>query len=818
MDDNKPTNLRGVDMAITVIKPEEACLKCSPESLGFTTTLEVEKVIHIAGQDRAMDAVEFGIGIEKKGFNLFVIGPQGSGRHTVIRSFIDQKAMTGQPPKDWCYVNNFRQPHKPLAFDFRRGESLIFKKEVHDLVDLLKVTLSTVFEGEDFKAKIKNITEDFKNKVDALYHDIEKSAKRESIGVVKGEQGIMVAPIDGEGNILDSEAYLKLPDETRKRIDNLVEKYQNELQEGIQRITLFKREAEVAKKQLKTDLARQVVSGFTNTLKQKYQSREGLQNYFQDVEDDIVEHVDDFLYRPEDGKDNFLAVINPQAPSFERYEVNILVANESDAAPVVYEDLPNYQNMHGRIEHLAKMGMLSTHFTLIKPGSLHMANGGYIIIDARRLLTQPYGYEGLKRTLRSGQICIEPLERIMGLMSTVTLEPEPIPLRAKVVLIGDAWLYYLLKQHDPEFDSLFKVQVDFEHAMDRTPENMKFFSSLVAGMIQSGELRQMDSEGVARLVEYSSRKAGDSGKICLYLEHLDDVIKEADYIAHNEGDDRISSKHIQKALDAADYRSSRLRDRMFEMTEQNIRYISTEGEVVGQVNGLSVLALASYSFGLPCRITALTRPGKEGELIDIEKQVELGGPIHSKGVLILESFLRSRFLRSMPIGLRASLVFEQSYGGVDGDSASCAELCVLLSSLADIPIKQSVAITGAVSQRGEVQAIGGVNEKIEGFFALCQSRGLDGSHGVIIPAANKRHMMVKHDVVEAMAAGTFSIWTVGHVDEAIELLTGVAAGERNAKGDYPEDSINGKVEEKLKRFVTDIRDFTRPPKERNKRS
>ncbi|WP_163340517.1 Lon protease family protein [Desulfopila sp. IMCC35008] len=818
MDDEEPTNKRGDDMAIAVIKPEEACLKCPPESLGFTTTLEVEKVIHIAGQDRAMDSVEFGIGIEKKGFNLFVIGPQGSGRHTVIRSFIDQKAMTGQPPRDWCYVNNFQHPHKPLALDFERGAAVIFKKEVQDLVDLLKVTLGSVFEGEDYKAKIKNINQDFQNKVDTLYHDIEANAKRESIGVVKSEQGIMVAPIDGNGEVLDSGSYLKLPDDTRKRIDKLVEKYQNAIQDGVQQITLFKREAEAAKKKLKTDLARQVVSGFTNTLKQKYQNREKLQNYFQDVEDDIVEHVDDFLYRAEDGKEQIMVLMNLQAPSFERYEVNLLVANGNDSAPVVYEDLPNYQNLHGRIEHLAKMGMLSTHFTLIKPGSLHMANGGYIIIDARRLLTMPYGYEGLKRTLRSGQIRIEPLERILGLMSTVTLEPEPIPLRAKVVLIGDAWLYYLLKQYDPEFDSLFKVQVDFEHAMDRTPENLKLFASLVTGMIQNDELRQMDASGVARLVEYSSRKAEDSGKISLFLEHLDNVIKEADYIAQNDGCDRIGGEQVQKALDAAEYRSCRLRDRMFEMTEQNIRYISTKGEVVGQVNGLSVLTLASYCFGLPCRITALTRPGKEGELIDIEKKVELGGPIHSKGVLILESFMRSRYLRSMPIGFRASLVFEQSYGGVDGDSASCAELCALLSSLADVPIKQSIAITGSVSQKGEVQAIGGVNEKIEGFYDLCKSRGLDGSHGVIIPAANRRHMMVKQEVIKAMEDKQFFIWSVEHVDDAVELLTGLAAGERDGKGNYPDDCINGRVEETLKRFVTDMRDFTRPPKTWKKRS
>ena len=804
-------------MAIEQLRPDQAYHRCFPESFEFTSTEEIQQVVPIAGQERALEAVDFGIGMEKKGFNLFVLGPQGTGRHTVVRSFLDQKALAGLPPTDWCYVNNFRHPHRPMAFSFPKGEGFIFKKEMHDLVDLLKVTLSTVFEGDEYKTRVRTLTEEFKDKVDALYRDIEERSKRESIAVVKSEQGIMVAPMDGQGNILDTEAYLKLPVSTRKRIDDLIEKYQIQLQDCVQQITLFKREAEAAKRKLKTELARQVVSGFINTLKQKYEKNEELCGYLQDVENDVVEHVDDFLYRKEEGKENFIAMMSSQAPSFDRYEVNILVSNDSETAPVVYEDLPNYQNLHGRIENYAKLGMLSTHFTLIKPGSLHRANGGYIIIDARRLLTQPYAYEGLKRTLRSQEIRIEPLERVLGLMSTVSLEPEPIPLRAKVVLIGDAWLYYLLKQYDPEFDSLFKVQVDFEHSMERTEENTRLFASLVAGMVKRENLLPIDSSGVARLVEHSSRLAGDSGKICLYLEQFDNVAKEAEFIARRDGQDVIRAEHISAALAAAERRCSRIRDRMFDMTAEGTRHIDTEGEQVGQVNGLSVLNLASYSFGMPCRITALTRPGKEGELIDIEKKADLGGPIHSKGVLILESFLRARYLRNMPIGLRASLVFEQSYGGVDGDSASCAELCVLLSSLADVPIRQGVAITGSVSQRGEVQAIGGVNEKIEGFFDLCEHRGLNGSQGVIVPAANVRHLMVKDAVVRAMEGGTFSIWSVSHVDEAIELLTGIGAGERNEHGLYPEESVNGRVEATLKRFVIDMREFGRKKKTRKNR-
>ncbi len=799
-------------MAIETITPDKACPKCSADAFGFKTTEEIQETVQIAGQERALEAVEFGIGIDRQGFNLFVTGPQGSGRHTVIRSFIDRQVRNGKPPCDWCYVNNFRQPHRPLAFDFPHGESLIFKKELRDLVDILKISLTAVFEGDDYKARLKAVADDFKRKVDKIYHRIEDKGKKDGIAVVKSDQGIMVAPMDKDGNILDTEAFLKQPEASRENISVRMEKYQVELQEGMQQITVLKREAENAKRKLKTDLARQVVSSLTNTLKSKYAQRKNLRQYLQDVEDDIIDNVDDFLYQDDGVKENIISLMTSHVPSFERYEVNILVGNDRPKVPVVYEDLPTYQNLHGRIENWAKMGMLTTHFTLIKPGSLHMANGGYIIIDARRLLMQPYAYEGLKRTLRSQQIRIEPLERLLGLMNTVSLEPEPVPLKVKVVLIGDAMLYYLLKYYDPEFESLFKVQVDFEHTMERTEGNVGRYAQLVAGMIEESNLLPMDGSGVARIIDHSARVAGDSGKISLYLEQFADIIKEADYLARKQERSFISAAEIQQALDAARRRAGRIRDRMFEAIEQDIRHIDTSGSEIGQVNGLSYISLGSLSFGIPSRITALTRPGKDGELIDIEKKAALGGPIHSKGVLILESFMRSRYLLRMPIGFRASLVFEQSYGGVEGDSASCAELCALLSSLAGLPIRQSVAITGSVSQKGEVQAIGGVNEKIEGFFDLCRSRGLTGEQGVIIPAGNIRHLMVKDEVVEAMRAGKFTLWAVSTVDDAVALLTGLPAGKRDSQGEYPDDTVNGMVENTLKRFVLDLRAFSRQKK------
>lgn len=799
-------------MTIRPVPASQAVVRCDPASLPFESTSELKETLQIVGQERALEAVEFGIGIEHRSFNLFVVGPQGTGRHTVIRSFIDQKAMTSAAPSDWCYVHNFRQQHKPLALEFPNGKALVFKKEMGDLVEMLKVTLSTVFESEGFKAQMRAVQEELKRKVDRIYRQIEEKAKRESIAVVKSEQGIMVAPMDGEGNILDTEQFLKLPAATRQKIDELIEKYQLELQEGMHQITQVKRETEALKVNLKRQTASQAVTSLTNTLKMKYRARADLSTYLQDVEDDIVEHSDDFLHHAEDAREHFMSMMAGYTPSFDRYEVNILVGNDSNSAPVVYEDLPTYQNLHGRIENLARMGMLSTHFTLIKPGSLHMANGGYIIIDARRLLMQPYAYEGLKRTLRSGQIRIESLERLLGLMNTVSLEPQPIPLRAKVVLIGESYLYYLLKFYDPEFDSLFKVQVDFEHTMDRNELNMDQYVALIAGMLENEKLLPMDRTAVARIIEHSSRLSGDGEKLSLYLEELLTIIQEADHLARKRNSGIIVSEDVQAALDASKRRSGRIRDRMFEAIEKGIRHIETSGEKIGQINGLSVISLGSSYFGVPTRITALTRPGSDSEVIDIEKQVELGGPIHSKGVLILESFLRSRYLRNMPIGMRASLVFEQSYGGVEGDSASCAELCALLSSLAGAPIKQGIAITGSVSQQGEVQAIGGVNEKIEGFFDLCSGRGLTGEQGVIIPASNTAHLMLKEEVVAAIEAGKFTIWSVECVDDAIEVLTGIQAGTRLPRGSYPFNSINARVETALKKFVLDLKNFEEPKK------
>ncbi|MEA1923852.1 MAG: AAA family ATPase [Pseudomonadota bacterium] len=796
-------------MTIRCITPAEAFHHCDPLEFTFETTAEVESLTRFIGQERALEAVDFGVGMRQSGFNLFVIGAEGSGRHSVIKSFINKKAAEEETPKDWCYLHNFKHPHRPLAVAFPFGHSLVFKREMHDLVDKLKSTIPTVFEGDDYRARSKVVRDKLQHKVEKLYHAVEERAKADNIAVIKGEQGVLFAPMDNDGRPIETKEFLRKPEPERKQIEKKIEKYQTELQQASHQISILKREAEELGRKQKKEMAQLAVSHLINTLKKKYREREDLLAYLDNVEEEITESVDDFLYRPESQSDNFLALVAASTPSFEQYEVNVLISHENGGAPVVYEDLPTYQNLHGRIEHKARMGVLSTSFTLIKPGSLHRANGGYLILDARRLLMQPFAYEGLKRTLRSEQIRIEPIEHLLGLMSTVTLEPEPIVLETKVVLIGDPLIYYLLKYYDPEFQALFKVQADFEQDMDRTSESQQLYGALIATIAKEKGLLPLHRSAVVRVIEQAAREAGDREKLSLHIRDLADLISEAGFLAKEKGRKFIEALEIDEALARARKRGGRIKERFFEALEQGLRQIETRGKKVGQVNGLSVIMLGRDSFGCPTRITALTRPGK-GKIVDIEREVELGGPIHSKGVMILASFLGSRYVRNLPLGLQASLVFEQSYSGVEGDSASCAELCALLSSLAYAPIRQSLAITGSISQQGEVQAIGGVNEKIEGFFDLCRMRGLSGEEGVIIPVPNVRHLMLKKEVVEAIAAQKFFVYAVASVDEAIALLTDLPAGERDADGNYPEASLNGRVEATLVRFALDLQAFEKP--------
>jgi len=813
----RPTLSARMPVNIRAITPQEACPRCNADELPLDTTAKVEEQNRYIGQDRALEAVEFGISMRHQGFNLFVIGPEGSGRHSVIQSFINRQAAGEPTPKDWCYVYNFDQPHKPIALEFPPKQGPVFKQEMHELIDTLKTTIPTVFDGEDYRAKKLALNENLRQKVDEIYEDLIEKGKSQSIAVIRNEQGLVFTPLDSKNKPMDLEAFRKLPEEKQTAFEKTIANLHTTLQTIVHQISMLNREAQEQSRKLKKDTASLCVGHLIETLKAKYSKKPGqIIHYLDGVEKQLTENVDDFLERPDSKQENFISFVS-DPPSFDQYDVNVLVTHEEGGAPVVYDDLPTYQNLHGRIEHKAQMGMLTTNFSLIMSGTLHRANGGYIIIDAERLLMQPFAYEGLKRTLRSGQIRMESVEHLLGLVSTVTLEPEPIKLTTKVILIGAPMVYYLLNDYDPEFSSLFKVQADFEYDMERSSVGQQQYAALIADLARENELLPLHRTAVAQVIDEAARHAGDSKKLSLHIRKIADLIKEADYLARKTNREHIDARDIEMAVAATKRRGGRIRDRVLESINDNIQHIETSGEKVGQVNGLSVVEIGGNTFGFPTRITAVTRPGK-GDIIDIEREVELGGPIHSKGVMILSAFLHSRYARNIPLGLQASLVFEQSYGGVDGDSASCAELCTLLSSLADAPIKQNLAMTGSVSQKGEVQPVGGLNEKIEGFFDVCVTRGLTGSEGVIIPASNLRHLMLKKEVVDAIAEKQFSVYLVSTVDEALSLLTGQYAGERDSEGMYPDDSINGQVEATLLRFALDLQVFEKRKEEDEEKS
>ncbi len=785
--------------AVRELGPEALCRRCDPEQFPFETTDDIEDLHEIIGQPRAVEAVQFGIGMEREGYNIFALGPAGTGKYTLVRQALEQRAATEPVPFDWCYVNNFAQPYRPRVLRLPPGTGVKLRRDMEQLVEEVRTALSSAFESEEYRTRRQVIEEEFKERQEQAFNELRQRAQERGLALLRTPVGLVFAPLR-DGEVLPPEEFQKLPEEERKRLEAEVEVMQEELQKIIHQMPRWEREMREKVRELDREITNFAVGHLIDELRKKYEELPDVVEYLNAVQQDVIENVRDFL-RPEEPRQG--APIGPVPhlmtgpPTLRRYQVNVLVDHsESKGAPVIYEDNPTYQNLVGRVEHMAQMGALVTDFTLIKPGALHRANGGYLILDARKVLLQPYAWEALKRVLQSRQIRIESLGEMLSLVSTVSLEPEPIPLDVKVALLGDRLLYYLLSSLDPDFGELFKVAADFNEEFDRSDENQMLYARLIATLARKEGLRPFDRGAVARVIEHSSRLAGDAEKLSTRMRNICDLLREADYWAGRSGNGAVTAQDVQRAIDAQIYRSDRVREKLQEEILRGTILIDTEGERVGQVNGLSVIQLGNFAFGRPSRITARVRMGR-GEVIDIEREVELGGPIHSKGVLILSGFLGARYAAERPLSLSASLVFEQSYSGVEGDSASLAELYALLSAIAEVPIKQSLAVTGSVNQHGQIQAIGGVNEKIEGFFDVCKRRGLTGEQGVLIPVSNVKHLMLRSDVVEAVAAGQFHIYPIETVDQGIELLTGIPAGERDEEGNYPEGTINYLVEKRL---------------------
>jgi lon-related putative ATP-dependent protease len=783
--------------------------RCDPDSLTFETTAELETLNEIPGQARAFEALQFATGIDVDGHNVYVLGHPGTGRHDFVNQFLKQKAPQAATPSEWCYVYNFDDPRKPRALALPPGRSKQLRIDVEHVIQDAQTAIPMAFESEDFQTQREAITAEFKESQEKIFGEVQQEAEKRNIGMIQTPTGVAFIPVrDGEG--LAPEEFEKLTKEEQEKIHSDIMDLTRQLQKVMRTTPKRARSMRHKIRQLEHDVADMAVGGLIEELAQKFEDIPVVVEHLKKMQADIVDSVTLFMPSAESqglpaGMQKIME--SRESAAIRRYAINILVdRSDSEGAPVVYENRPSFTDLIGRIEHESEFGSLMTNFTLIRPGSLHRANGGYLVLDAAKVLTYPLAWEGLKRAIKSRELRIRSVADDLGLISTVSLEPEPIPLDVKVILIGDRMIYYLLDRYDPEFAELFKVAADFEDQIGRDETNVNQMARWLSTIIQENKLRHLNRDALARLIEECARRAGDSERLSSDIRFATDLVREAHYNASRNGNELIGAGEIQQAIDSRIRRASRYRDRMMEEMLRETLVVETGGERIGQINGLAVMQLGDFAFARPQRITSTVTLGS-GQLVDIEREVELGGPLHSKGVLILSAFLSSHYVTDQPLSLSASLVFEQSYGGVEGDSASAAELCVLASAIARVPIRQSLAVTGSIDQHGRIQAIGGVNEKIEGFFDICNQRGLTGDQGVLIPMANVKHLMLRRDVIEAVEANKFRVFAVDHVDQCLELLTGLPAGEPDPEGEFPVGSMNGKIRERLVQLAVQRREF-----------
>jgi len=796
------------------LEPEVLRRRIDPAALGFATTTELEPLTQIIAQDRAVEAVRFGMGMRSHGFNLFVLGPSGLGKHTLVHQFLEKEARPAQRPADWCYVHNFEATDKPRALRLPPGRGAPLRDAMKRLAEEALAAITAVFESEEFRGRLEELAEQFNERERKAFQELADDAQKQGIALLRTPAGFALAPVQ-EGAVINPEQFEKLPEAEQRRIGETIDRLQEKLQKIIRQVPQWGRERRERLKELHKEFTTYAVGHLVDDVKADYTDLADVCTHLDAVRADIIDNAAQLRHAQEAPPEGGGEPQSDQRPAWmRRYQVNLLVDRTGkDGAPVVAADHPSYQNLVGRVEYLSHYGALVTDFMLIKPGALHEANGGYLLLDAHKLLTQPLAWDALKRALVAREIHLNSLGQMLGLVSTVSLEPQSIPLDVKVVLFGERQLYYLLYEFDPEFRELFKIAADFDETVALGPETISLYARLIATVASREGMLPFEAAACAHVLERAVRQAEDSHKLSTHMQSLTDLLRESDHLARGEGRATVDVDAVVRAIEAQKRRSDRVQRRMHEMILDGVQLIETSGERIGQVNGLTVLALADQPFGLPTRITATTRLGS-GDVVDIHREVKLGGAIHSKGVLILSSFLAARYAARQPLSLSASLTFEQTYGMVDGDSASVAELCALLSSLAQVPIRQSLALTGAASQRGEVQAIGGVNEKIEGYFDVCNARGLTGEQGVLIPATNVRHLMLRADVVDAVRNGRFRVYAVRTVDEALTLLTGIEAGVADAAGVYPEGSVNRRVADALEALAALRRELgaaSRPP-------
>ncbi len=786
-----------------------------PASLGFTTTADVTPIRGLIGQERAMAAIEFGTEMRAMDYNIFVLGPPASGKRTALKTQLDAKAAKSVAPDDWAYVYNFEEPSHPRALRLPAGRARLLARAMIGAIDELRGIVPALFEGEDFQSRRRAIDATYQAGQEQALEALNKKAAAQNIAILRTPQGFALAPMH-EGKVVKPETFNALPDAMRTEKQAQIAALEEELSKILERLPKSEKERRGKIGELTQEMARAAVTAALEDVAAAFADVPAVISHLNDAGEDLVRNI--ALFVPSGDGEASTEIREPsdavRDPRYRRYLINVMVGQTAatdtpppTGAPVIEEINPVYGNLIGRIEHVAQGGSLLTDFLLMKPGALHKANGGYLLIDARRLLLSPFAYEALKRALKACEIRIEPPAETSGMgVVPQTLDPEAIPLDIKVILTGERDIYYQLAEHDPDFLGLFKVQADFDDAIARSPANDLAYAGVIASIISEHKLKAADASGVARMIEEGARLADDREKLSVEIGYISDLVREADYWAGKAGRTIISHDDVQKAVDAQIQRADRIKDRAQETVERGVVLVDTDGAKVGQVNGLAVMQVGQFMFGRPSRITARVAIG-QGRIVDVEREAKLGGATHTKGMMILYGFIAGRYAQEVPLALGATITFEQSYGGVDGDSASSTEIYALLSALADAPIKQGFAVTGSVNQWGEVQAIGGANHKIEGFFDVCKARGLTGTQGVLIPQANVQHLMLREDIVAACKAGTFRIFAVSTIDQGIEILTGIPAGDRGSDGTYPAATINGRVEARLRGFAERARSF-----------
>ena len=788
---------------------------CDPELLGFETTSELPEFNDAIGQKRALRSIEFGLEVDGPGFNLYISGETGTGKTSTIASILNKRAKSEPKPHDWVYVNNFKDSDSAISLDLPAGMGSELSADMKELIEAFRKDIPKALESSEYENRRSELLESYQSATNDLFQELEKVSEKLGFSLQRTVSGLVIVP-QKSGRNYTQEEYEALNEKKRLKLEKQGKELTERLNDVLRQVREQEKSTKEALSQADRDIGMSCLGHRLDPLREKYSDLAKVIIYLESVQEDILNTLEDF--KPQSTQPQIPGIKMPrQEPTFDRYQVNLLVDNKScDGAPVIFESNPTYNNLFGRIEHVMQYGGVAvTDFTMIRPGALHRANGGYLVINAREVLINPFVWDSLKRCIRNHEIRIEDVLEQYRFMTMVSLKPEPVQMRVKIVLIGTPWIYYLLFHLDPDYRKFFKVKAEFDSRIARTPEIMHDYSLFVASHCRSEGLLPFHKSGVAALLEHTARMADDQGKLSSQFMEIADFIRETSFWASKTGRTIISGDDVRAAAEESLYRVNRIEERMQEMYDDGIIMVDTSGAVVGQINGLSVIDLGDHTFGRPTRITASVYTGQDG-MVNIEREVKLSGPIHDKGVLILTGYLGGTFAAERSLSLSASICFEQSYNGIEGDSASSTELYALLSALSGVPIKQGIAVTGSVNQRGKIQAIGGVNQKIEGFFEVCRSQGLTGKQGVLIPKSNERHLMLHEHVIEAVNAGQFHVWSVETIEQGIEILTGVKAGQRDKNGKFSKGSLYQLVDCRLQEMADRLKDQKQKPKSRKR--